>query len=145
MRLGMELHQCLEGTYHRLATPGDERPFSLELDIRLSARGLVTDRAGRLSGEVHAPGLVERASLEGRFSAKLDGRVSYDFRFEADDAKTRRFHGESEWDLLRPKRSLERVFGRVFEDDEEMARVLLHTPLEQSLIQLLRSARPSLK
>ena len=142
MALGIRLHQVLEGTYHRLSEPGDERPFALELELLVGLRQVIRERAGRLSGVVRAPGLCEEAPLEGRFTLRLDGRIDYEFRFD-DGAIARRFHGESEWDLLRPKRSLERVFGRVFEDDEEMARVLMHTPLEQSLAQLLLSARPA--
>ncbi len=142
MAFGLHLRQCLEGTYHRLSDPGDERPFSLEMEIQVGIRQWMKERAGRLRGIVRAPDLVTEAEVEGFFSVRPDGRVTYDFRFGGEDALTRRFFGESEWDLMRPKRSLERVFGRIFERDEEIARVLLHTPLEQSLLQLLGSIRP---
>lgn len=142
MALGLRLQQVLEGTYHRLSDPGNERPFSVDLEIFVGLRQWMRERAGRLTGSVNAPGLCEESAINGHFSIRLDGRIAYDFRFEDAGHIVRRFHGESEWDLLRPKRSLERVFGRVFEDDEEMARVLLHTPLEQSLVQLLASIRP---
>ena len=138
MAIGVRLQQKLEGTYHRLSSPGDERPIALDLRIFVAARAIRT-RRGALSGTVHAPGLCEDADIDGHFVLHLDGRVHYDFTFD----EIYRFHGETEWTLLRPKRSLERVFGRVFERDDEIARVLLHTPLEQSLVQLLQGLRPS--
>ncbi|MEM6956870.1 MAG: hypothetical protein AAF645_14345 [Myxococcota bacterium] len=138
MALGVRLRQKLEGTYHLLASPGDERPIALDLRIFIEVAALRT-RRGSLSGHVHAPGLCEEAPIDGHFVMHLDGRVRYDFTF----GSAHRFHGETEWTLLRPKRSLERVFGRIFEADDEIARVLLHTPLEQSLIQLLAGLRPA--
>lgn len=137
---GICLKQRLEGTYHRLDDPGDERPIAVDLVIYLGARAF-RQRAGELTGTVHAPGLAEHCELLGEFNFQIDGRIGYKFHFGQEEWSFR-FSGESEWDLVRPKRSLERVFGRVYERDAEVARVLLHTPLEQSLIQLLSSARP---
>lgn len=141
---GIRLKQRLEGTYHRLDDPGDERPIAVDLVIYLGVVRAFRQRAGELTGTVHAPGLAEDCTLLGEFEFQLDGRIGYKFHFGKGEWPFR-FSGESEWDLLRPKRSLERVFGRIYEKETEVARVLLHTPLEQSLIQLLFGARPFLQ
>lgn len=114
----------------------------LRIESFLGVRRLVRSGDFALSGDLEMEGLVSGTRIQGSSRIHRTGKATYDFRFTGDDGRERRFHGESEVDPLRPKVSLERIFGRIFEDDEEVARVLLRNPLERSLSQLLTSARP---
>lgn len=142
MALGLVVQQTLDGTYHWLEEPGVERLARLRIESFLGLRRLIRSGDFELSGWFELEGLVRRTRIMGSSRVHGTGKAIYDFRFVGDDERERRFHGESEVDPLRPKRSLERIFGRLFEDDEEVARVLLRNPLERSVRQLITSARP---
>ena len=96
-----------------------------------------------LEGVVRAEGMATRRALTGTLAFRLveGGRLLYEFRFHGDDGSERRFQGETEVTLRRPKASLERVFGRIFLEDQEEARVILRDPLEKSVPRILRSLR----
>ena len=142
MRLGVAFSQVLTGTYHHLSDPGEELPFELRLRGFFPV-GSMLRRVADLEGSLHAEGLATRRPLSGTLTFRLvrGGKLVYELTFEGDDGQPRRFHGETELTIRRPKSSLERVFGRVFVDDEEEARVILHDPLEESIPRILRSLR----
>lgn len=142
MRLGVSFSQTLSGTFHRLSDPGEERPLQLKLRGFFPLRRALS-RVADIEGTVDAEGLATRRRVVGTLAFRIvqGGRLIYELRFDGDDGRERRFQGETELMLQRPKRSLERVFGRIFDDDAEEARVILHDPLEESIPRIVRSLR----
>ncbi|MBX3247630.1 MAG: hypothetical protein KF901_10675 [Myxococcales bacterium] len=144
MAVGFRFRQTLRGTYHRLADPGVERPAMLEMEIELPLRRLVRRDLGSLRGTLHADGLAASAQVEGTFQLDLfDGKIVYDLHFEAEDGRERRFHGETEFELRHPIRTLEDVVGRVWDEGNEEARVLLTVPVVDGTWRLLRTLQAS--
>ena len=142
MRVGVAFAQTLTGSFHFLSDPGQERPFELRLRGFFPVGSLLR-RIAELEGNLTAEGLATRRSIQGTLAFRLidGGRLLYELDFQGDDGEARRFRGETEVTLRRPKASLERVFGRIFRADEEEARVILHDPLEESIPRILRSLR----
>jgi len=142
MRLGVSFSQRLSGTFHRLSAPGEEHPLELRLRGFFPLRRVLS-RVADIEGTVDAEGLATRRPFQGTLAFRLvqGQRLIYELRFDGDDGRERRFQGETELVLERPKRSLERVFGRIFDADTEEARVILHDPLEESIPRVLRSLR----
>lgn len=144
MPVGFELEQRLAGTYHRLDSPGQELPLTLTLRIRVPgvSRLVLTPKA-ELSGTIDAEGLVT-GPIEGSLELKPAARkLVYDFRFMGDDGRPRRFHGEMELEARRPVATLTNLPGRIFDDSEEEARVLIRMPLGEELLELIKSVRPA--
>jgi hypothetical protein len=144
MGVGFRFRQTLRGTHHRVVDPGVERPATLDVEIELPLARLVRRDLGRLRGTFDAPGLADEAPLDGAFLLDLlDGKITYDFHFTAVDGRERRFHGETEFELRHPIRTLEDVVGRVWDDEREEARVLLSVPVVDGTWRLLRTLQAS--
>ena len=146
MSVGLETRHQLCGTYHLLSTPGQERPLSL--DLRLAApelHRLPLSRRLSVDGEVHATGLATQQPVKGtlELGGLLDARLVYDLSFEADDGRPRRMHGELELEARRLLGSAGRVSGSVFENDVEVARVLLFAEPLKTLGKMLLDLRLS--
>lgn len=144
MAVGFRFRQTLRGTYHRLADPGFERPAMLDVEIELPLRRLIQRDLGSLRGRLHAEGLATNAPVEGTFQLDLfDGKIVYNLHFEAEDGRERRFYGETEFELRHPVRTLEDVVGRVWDEGNEEARVLLTVPVVDGTWRLLRTLQAS--
>ena len=144
MSVGFRFRQTLRGTYHRLVDPGVEREATLDVCVELPLARLLRRDLGTLSGTFDAPGLASEAPLEGTFRLDLvEGRIVYDFHFVALDGRERRFHGETEFELRHPVRTLEDVVGRLWVDEREEARVLLRVPVVGGTWRLLRTFQAS--
>jgi len=142
--LGFEVQQSLRGSYHRLSEPGEEHPLTLEVHAKIPLTELLRRREGQIQGTLHAPGYAEDAPIDGTISIKpVAGKLAYDFRFEADDGRERRFHGETEVHLRRIVRTLEDLVGRVYDDEQEEVRVLLTVPMHVGIANVLRTLRAS--
>lgn len=144
MGVGFRFRQVLRGTHHRLTDPGTELPATLDVEVELPLAQLVRRDLGRLRGTFDADGLARSAALDGTFLLDLlDGKIIYDFHFLGVDGRERRFHGETEFELRHPVRTLEDIVGRVWEDEREEARVLLRVPVVDGTWRLLRSLQAS--
>jgi hypothetical protein len=143
MGVGFSYVETLHGSYHTLQAPGDEFPMSLSLRLEVpDVARYALDGTARIEGELEAPGLVERAPFRGVVVLEpLKARVTYDFRFEI-AGREHRFHGEREVDLLRPARSATTLPGRIYRDEQEIARAVLRFDVREGLLELLRSVRP---
>ncbi len=144
MSVGLETRHELRGTYHLLSAPGEERPLSLAL--RLAApepHRLPLCRRLSVDGEIQAAGLATRQPVTGtlELGELLDARLIYDLNFEADDRRPRRMHGELELEVRRLLGSAGRVSGSVYEDDTEVARVLLYAEPLKTLGKMLLELR----
>ncbi|MEM1418148.1 MAG: hypothetical protein AAGH15_24850 [Myxococcota bacterium] len=142
MTVGVEFRQTLRGVYARVDDPGAEHPIELRYHVAVPLSHLLLEGRAQVRGELHAPGYARHAAIGGRLALRpLAGKLVHDFRFEGDDGRSRRFHGETEVRWQRPLRSLEGLVGRVFEDEREEVRVLLKAPVASELPRILRSLR----
>ena len=143
MSLGLRFNQKLQGTYHQLRDPGSELPIVLDIDIELPFLALLRGNPGHIRGRIRAEEYAN-APLVGTFHIHIGTRkIVYEARFEALDGRQRRFHGETVFELRRPVRTIEDLIGRIYDDDREEARVLLHVPLDIGLRRIFRSLRAS--
>ncbi|MEM9071594.1 MAG: hypothetical protein AAGE52_24010 [Myxococcota bacterium] len=144
MSLGLRFQQKLRGTYHRIADPGAELPASLDVEVELPLWALVRAEEGRLHGHLRADGYAD-APIRGRYRVDLLARkIVYEFHFAAPDGRSRRFHGETVFDITRPVRAIEDLVGRIYDADREDARVILSVPFDAGLRRMLRSLRANL-
>ena len=145
MAVGLRFEQRLRGTFYRLSDPGREHPVELHVRVALPLRRIVRGTEGELRGRIVAEGYAD-APVRGTYRIDLGSRkIVYDFVFEADDGRDRRFHGETVFDITRPVRAIEDLVGRIYDDDREDARVLLSVPFETGAWQMLRSLRAHLR
>lgn len=134
------LEHTVRGTYHRVATPGEERPLELQLRATLG-ESLAIRREIPLEGKIWALGLVDGADIRGHAQLLLrERKLIFELVFVADDGNERRFHGETELALRRAVRSVEELVGRIYHCDTEEARVLLRGSF-RSAFRILSSLR----
>lgn len=144
MAVGLRFEQKLRGTYHRLADPGVERGAMLETRVELRLTDLLRGQDGRVAGRIRLDEYAD-SELEGTFRLDLrERKIVYDFRFDADDDRPRRFHGETVFELRRPIRTMEDLVGRIYDDEIEDARLVIRVPLDVGTRRLLRTLRASL-
>ena len=146
MALGFEFRQTMTGTYHKLDTPGDEHPISTTVHVQVHelTRFLLSPSA-EITGEIDAEGLADHKALKGTldFSQLTRRKLVYDFWFPGNDGRDRRFHGDMEVEVVRLLENGSKVVGRIYEDQEEIARVLLHLDIPKELARLIRSFKAS--
>jgi hypothetical protein len=143
MGIGFSYVETLRGSYHTLHSPGDEFPMSLSLHLEVpDVARYALDGTARIEGEIDAAGLAERAPFRGVVVLEpLKARATYDFRFDV-NGREHRFHGTREVDLLRPARSATTLPGRIYRDEQEIARAVLRFDVREGLLELLRTVRP---
>lgn len=145
MAVGFEFSETMRGTYHTLERPADELPMSIT--VRAEVRSLpkfLLDPTAEIRGEVDAQGLADRRAIRGTLEINplLERRLVYDFRFEDNDGKDCRFHGEKELEPLRLVSTLTTLPGTIFREDREFGRAVLRFDVREDLLRLLRSFRP---
>lgn len=144
MSLGFEFRETLAGSYHTLASPGEEHPISITVQAHVEDMlRFALDPTLALTGEVDAHGFADRKPLRGTLElAPMRGKILWDFRFETNDARDARFHGEVDIDLLRPTLTLSQLPGSLFIGETEAARAVMRFDLRGDLLRLLASVRP---
>jgi len=144
MSLGFEFRETLAGSYHTLASPGDEHPMSITVQAQVhDVLRFALDPTLALLGEVNAEGFADHKELRGTLElAPLRGKILWDFRFTTNDSRDARFHGEVDIDLLRPTLTLSQLPGSLFIGETEAARAMLRFDLRGDLLRLLASVRP---
>lgn len=116
----------------------------LETQVELRLADLVRGRDGRVRGRIRLDEYAD-SELQGTFKLDLfERKIVYDFRFDADDGRPRRFHGETVFELMRPIRTMEDLVGRIYDDEIEDARLVIRVPLDVGTRRLLRTLRASL-
>ena len=144
MSLGFEFREALAGSYHTLASPGEEHPMSITVRAQVDdVLHFAIDPTLALAGEIDAQGFADHKPLRGTLEvAPLRAKILWDFRFETNDARDARFHGEVDIDLLRPTLTLSQLPGSLFVGETEVARAVLRFDLRSDLLRLLASVRP---
>ncbi len=144
MSLGFVFRESLAGSYHTLASPGDEHPMQIRVEAQVEdVLRFALDPTLALTGEVEARGFADGTPLRGSLTlAPLRGKIVWDFRFPANDGRDARFHGEVDIDLLRPALTLSQLPGSLYLGETEVARAVLRFDLRGDLPRLLASVRP---
>ncbi len=144
MSLGFEFRETLTGSYHTLASPGEEHPLSIAVQAQVhDVLRFALDQTLALVGEVDAHGFADHRPLRGTLElAPVRAKILWDFRFQTNDARDARFHGEVDIDLLRPTLTLTQLPGSLFVGETEVARAVLRFDLRGDLLRLLTSVRP---
>ena len=144
MSLGFVFRESLAGSYHTLASPGDEHPMQIRVEAQVEdVLRFALDPTLALTGEIDAHGFADSQPLRGTLAlAPLRAKIVWDFRFPANDGRDARFHGEVDIDLLRPALTLTQLPGSLYRGETEVARAVLRFDLRGDLLRLLASVRP---
>ena len=145
--IGLRFREQLQGSYHRIEAPLDERPLEGSFEGYLGVGAVLRNQVIPIRGEITLPGFADRAPFAGTLVLKLlrEQRLPYEFAFTGNDGRPYRFFAQKNYSLLSVTDRHNLFAASIYDQSgNEEARASCLFDVARDLYDLVRSLRFSL-
>jgi hypothetical protein len=145
--IGLRFRERLQGTYHLISSPLDERPLTGAFEGYAGVKSILKNQVIPIRGEISLPGFADRAAFAGTLVLKLlrEQRLPYAFTFVGNDGNAYRFFAQKNYSILQVADRHGMFAGSIYDAaGSELARASCRFDVVRDLYDLVRSLRVSL-